>query len=184
MPWAAARQMLQVNVAAVAHLALLVLPEMRRRNSGHIVNVGSVGGTIAAQGVALHGGTKSFLATFSRAPSREMRGTQVHVSLVQAGVVAGTEFCTGAESRPGALRILAGRFGANPELIARRIAMPLRRHRKVVYVPWVFGAAAWVELLFGLVLDLAGPAYLRRAAARAVENRAPPTEAGSPEPDM
>ena len=166
MPWAVAHQMLQVNVSTVAHLTLLVLPEMRQRNAGHIINIGSIAGTMGAQGVALYGGTKSFLTSFSRAICREMHGSGVQVSLVQVGIAAGTEFYDSAVARPGSLRMPAGRGGVNPQKIARRVSALIRRPRKVVYVPWILGALAWVELLFGWVLDLAGPLHLRTESMR------------------
>ncbi len=167
MPWTLASEMVQVNVSAVVHLTLLVLPEMRRRSVGHIINIGSVAGTMGAQGVALYGGTKSLLASFSRALHREQRGTGVHVSLLQLGIVTGTGFYAGAASRPGALRMPAGRFGVTPQRVAKRVWALVQRPRKVAYVPPIVGAATWIEPLFGWFLDLAGPAHLRRESGRA-----------------
>ena len=46
MPWETASEMLRVNIAASVHLAALFLPEMLRRGRGHIVNVGSIAGSI------------------------------------------------------------------------------------------------------------------------------------------
>ncbi len=92
MPWETAREMLQVNVGAAVHLTSLFLPGMHARNAGHVVNVGSISGSIPSQGVALYGATKSFLDNFTTALYRELRGTRVHVSVVRAEPVK-TEFC-------------------------------------------------------------------------------------------
>ena len=165
LPWAVARQMLAVNVEAVTHLTLLVLPAMRARDDGHIINVGSVAGNLGAQGVALYGGTKALVSSFSRALSRELRGTGVHTSLVQAGIVTGTEFYTAMTTRPGSLRIPAGSFGVTPAKVANRISAVCRRPRKATYVPGILRATTWVEPLFGWALDAAGSLHLRRAAA-------------------
>jgi short-subunit dehydrogenase len=46
MPWPLALDMLRVNISAVVQLSLLFLPVMRKRNLGHIINIGSVAGSI------------------------------------------------------------------------------------------------------------------------------------------
>ena len=91
MPWKTAWEMLQVNVEAVVQLTINFLGRMRRRNIGHIINVGSISGSIPSQGVAVYGATKSFLDSFTTALHRELTGTRVHVSVVRAGPVL-TEF--------------------------------------------------------------------------------------------
>jgi short-subunit dehydrogenase len=169
MPWTVARQMIGVNIAAVTYLTLRILAEMKARGHGHIINVGSVAGVIAAQGVALYSGTKSFLRSFTRGLQRETRGTDVRVSLVQVGIVAGTEFYSSIRSQPGALRIPAGAVGAAPERVAERVVELLRRPRQVIYVPRIARGAVLVEPLMWWALDLAGALHLRRAATGASE---------------
>jgi short-subunit dehydrogenase len=87
MPWQIARELLQVNIGAAAHLTSLFLPGMRARNFGHIINVGSISGSIPSQGVALYCASKSFMDAFTTALHRETRGTNVQVSVVRAGPV-------------------------------------------------------------------------------------------------
>jgi short-subunit dehydrogenase len=169
MPWTVARQMIDVNIAAVTHLTLRVLAEMKARGHGHIINVGSVAGDIGAQGVALYSGTKSFLRSFTRSLQRETRGTGVRVSLLQVGIVTGTEFYSSIRSQPGALRIPAGAAGAAPERVAERVVALLQRPRQVTYVPRIARAAVLVEPLLWWALDLAGALHLRRAATAASE---------------
>ena len=66
MNWKTALEMLQVNVEAVVQLSLAFLSKMRQRNRGHIINIGSISGSLPSQGIALYGATKSFLSTQSR----------------------------------------------------------------------------------------------------------------------
>ena len=91
MSWKTAQEMLQVNVEAVVQLSLAFLARMRQRNAGHIINIGSISGSLPSQGIALYGATKSFLDNFTTALHRELAGTHVHVSVVRAGPVK-TEF--------------------------------------------------------------------------------------------
>ena len=60
MPWQTAQQLLAVNLEAVVQLTLLWLPQMRARQQGRIINIGSVVGSIPSQGVAVYAATKAF----------------------------------------------------------------------------------------------------------------------------
>ena len=161
MPWALAWQMLQVNVSAVVRFTLLLLRDMKTRNSGHVVNIGSIAGSLPSQGVALYSATKSFVDAFTTALYRELRGTRVHISVVRAGAVA-TGFFDRASSQLAALRMPARRFGVKPEAVANRVWALLRRPARVAYVPRVLGFVPWVELCFGWLIDRLGPLLLRR----------------------
>jgi len=72
MSWKTAQEMLQVNVEAVVQLSLAFLARMRQRNAGHIINIGSISGSLPSQGIALYGATKSFLDNFITALHREL----------------------------------------------------------------------------------------------------------------
>ena len=102
MSWKTAWEMLQVNVEAVVQLSLSFLTPMRWRNAGHIINVGSISGSLPSQGIALYGATKSFLDNFTTALYRELAGTRVHVSVVRAGPVP--DRIRGSRPRPGKRR--------------------------------------------------------------------------------
>jgi uncharacterized protein len=162
MPWEIASQMLAVNVAAVAHLVSLILPQMRSRDSGHIINIGSVAGSFPNQGVALYSASKSFLDAFSTVLHRELAGTHVRVSVVRAGPVR-TEFFEQAARLEAGGRVPAERFGVSAERVAERVWKVLRRPRRVVYIPRALAIAPWLELLFGGLVDRLGPLLLRRS---------------------
>ncbi len=151
IPWDLADRMLAVNIEAVVHLTRLVLPEMLARNSGHIINVASVAGDLVVPPSVLYSATKAFVQAFSEGLDRELRGTGVRVSVVNPGPVR-TEFA----------RVSAGlsaeapaelEQGIPPEQVAAVIVSLLRRPRKRAYVPWYWGAAPWVALLFGWAID-------------------------------
>ena len=161
MPWKTAREMLQVNVVAVVQLTLLFLARMRERDTGHIINVGSIAGSIPSQGVAVYSATKSFLDAFTTSLFREMQGSRVRMSVVRAGPVA-TEFFDTAAKRPAGSRIPAERFGVSAELVAERIWGLLRHPHRVIYVPRLLRVTPWIEFSFGWLMDRLGPLHLRR----------------------
>ena len=167
MPWAVAREMIQTNMTALAHLTLAVLREMQVRGSGHIVNISSVAGSLPEQGTALYSATKSFVDNFTTALYRELRGTAVRVSLLRPGPVQ-TEFFDRAANQPAGRRIPGERFAITPERVAARVIAVLRRPQRVAYAPGWLQVAPWVEPAFGWIIDLVGPALLRRRSAAKV----------------
>jgi uncharacterized protein len=162
MNWETAREMLQVNVSATAHLTSLFLPGMRERNCGHIINVGSISGSIPSQGIAMYAASKSFMDTFTTALYRETQGTNVHVSVVRAGPVK-TEFCESALERENGGHVPTEKVGVTSEHVAWRIWKLLLRPRRVIYVPRWLQIVPWVELSFGWLEDRIGPMLLRRS---------------------
>ncbi|MGD8806050.1 MAG: SDR family NAD(P)-dependent oxidoreductase [Chloroflexota bacterium] len=161
MPWHLAQQMLAINVTAVTQLTLLFLQDMKDRNQGHIINVSSVVGSLPSQGVALYSATKSFIDTLTSSLYRELRGSNVHVSVVKPGAVA-TPFFDEAAAATNGQPIPAKELAIQPDTVARRILALIKRPRRVAFVPGILGFVPWVELLFGWLIDMLGPILLRR----------------------
>ncbi len=161
MPWQTVREMLETNVAAIAHLTSLFLPGMKERNRGHIINVGSISGSLPSQGVAIYGATKSFLDNFTTALARELRGTRVFASVVRAGPVK-TEFGEAALSKEHGGHVPTEKIGVTSDLVACEIWKLLLRPRRVIYVPRWLGIVPWAELSFGWIIDRIGPLLLKR----------------------
>jgi uncharacterized protein len=161
MAWKTAWEMLQVNVEAVVQLSLSFLGGMRRRNAGHIINIGSISGSLPSQGIALYGATKSFLDNFTTALYRELSGTRVHVSVVRAGPVR-TEFGEAALGRENGGHVPTEYVGVTADQVAWRIWKLLLRPRRVVYVPGWLRVVPWAELSFGWIIDRVGPLLLKR----------------------
>ena len=165
MSWKTAWEMLQVNVEAVVQLSLSFLPLMRKRGSGHIINIGSISGSIPSQGIALYGATKSFLDNFSTALHRELTGTRVHVSVVRAGAVK-TEFSETALAQENGGHVPTEHVGVSAEHVAWRIWKLLLYPQRVIYVPGWLRVVPWAELAFGWIIVRIGPLLLKRSAKK------------------
>jgi short-subunit dehydrogenase len=120
MPWNTARQMIEVNIASLTRLTLMFLSEMKERGVGHIINIGSIAGSIPSQGVALYSATKAFVDALTTSLYRELTGTNVKVSVVRAGAVA-TPFYDVASKDPSSPRIPGEWFAIKPETVADRV---------------------------------------------------------------
>jgi short-subunit dehydrogenase len=161
MPWSTAWDLIRVNVDAAVQLSLAFLPKMRARNAGHIINVGSISGSIPSQGIAVYGATKSFLDNFTTALYRELAGSRVRISVVRAGPVR-TEFGEAALAQPKGGHVPTERVGVTAERVADAIWKLILRPRRVVYVPGWMRIVPWVEMSFGYIIDKIGPLLLNR----------------------
>lgn len=85
-------RMTDTNVKGLMALTHTVLPAMVERDSGYIINVGSIAGSWPYFGGNVYGATKAFVKQFSLNLRADLVGTQVRVTNIEPGVVAGTEF--------------------------------------------------------------------------------------------
>ncbi|MFE1783950.1 SDR family oxidoreductase [Streptomyces sp. NPDC059506] len=79
------RAQLEVNLVAPARIARLVLPEMRRRRSGRIVNVSSIAGRVSMPMLGWYCASKQALETVSDALRMEVAPFGVQVVLIEPG---------------------------------------------------------------------------------------------------
>ncbi|GAP12968.1 short-chain dehydrogenase of various substrate specificities [Longilinea arvoryzae] len=161
MPPSLVSEMLQVNLMAVAELIRAFLPAMKKRGSGHIINISSVAGGMPEQGIVLYSATKAFMDAFTTALHRELGGTQVHAGLVCPGPVS-SEFYPRAAGQPNGRPVPAERLAVPPEQVAEAIVRLLVRPRRRIYVPGWLLLSRWVEPLFGGLIDQLGPLLLKR----------------------
>jgi NAD(P)-dependent dehydrogenase (short-subunit alcohol dehydrogenase family) len=80
-----ARGVFDVNVFGVIRMTNAVLPHMRAKGSGRVVNVSSVLGVIPAPFMAVYAATKHAVEGFSESVDHEVRAHGVRVLLVQPG---------------------------------------------------------------------------------------------------
>ncbi len=80
-------QAMRVHFWAPFELIALVVPEMRRRGGGRIVNVSSVGGRVAVPHLAPYTASKFALTGFSDAIRAELAGDNIEVTTVAPGMM-------------------------------------------------------------------------------------------------
>jgi len=76
-------QLFAVNVLASIAVAKRILPVMRRQQSGHIINIGSVAGFVGAPGWAVYSATKAAIAAFSEVLAKEVSEFGIRVTVVE-----------------------------------------------------------------------------------------------------
>jgi 3-hydroxy acid dehydrogenase/malonic semialdehyde reductase len=83
--------MIDTNIKGLVYCTRAILPGMVKRNSGLIINIGSVSGSWPYPGGNVYGATKAFVQQFSRNLRCDLLGTQVRVTTFEPGM-AETEF--------------------------------------------------------------------------------------------
>ncbi|MGJ7555497.1 oxidoreductase [Variovorax sp. RB3P1] len=79
------RRQFDVNVFGAVAMTKAVLPAMRERRSGHIVNITSMGGFITMPGIAYYCGSKFALEGISEVLAKEVAAFGVHVTAIAPG---------------------------------------------------------------------------------------------------
>ena len=147
---------MNLHMYTPAMLCYLFGQDMRERRKGYILNVCSVTAKMAAQRLGTYGGTKAFLAHFTRALHIELRKYGVHVTNVSPGAVD-----TGLYKISPTLTKLGKCLGiiVSPQTLARRGLRALFWGYSKTTVPTVF----WQVLCFIILLI---PTWLLRLIRR------------------
>lgn len=135
------RSSLEVNVYGVLTGCQLVLPEMIKRRSGHIINIASLSGLIPLPGQVTYTATKVAVIGLTTALADEVAEHGVHVSAVMppftnTDLISGTK--TTAASKP-----------VEPEDIAKAIVKLLNKPKTLLSVPAPLRFTATLAQLLG-----------------------------------
>jgi len=152
LPMAEIRRQFETNFFGLVRLTQLMLPGMRRRGRGRILNVSSMGGRITLPGGAFYHASKYAVEALSDALRMEVAQFGIDVVLIEPGpvktpwndVAAGSLSTAGAAANGDAYREykaavgasfgrvqggLFGRLGSTPEDIAKVITQAVTARR-------------------------------------------------------
>ncbi|MEP7103763.1 MAG: SDR family NAD(P)-dependent oxidoreductase [Candidatus Dojkabacteria bacterium] len=83
--------MVNTNIKGLLYFTRSTLEIMKKRNTGLIINIGSVASNVPYKGGNVYGATKAFVKQFSRNLRTDLFGTDIKVSNIEPGM-AETEF--------------------------------------------------------------------------------------------
>ena len=128
------KRMFDVNVFSALALTQLVVPHMRAKKSGTIVNIGSVGGKVSLPWAVMYCATKWALHCVDDSLHRELAGTGIRVVKVCPGIVD-TKFRDHvlAGTAPG--RVEDIRRVVSPDQVASAVIRGVERGKRTVFVP-------------------------------------------------
>ncbi len=157
VPMEQARHVMELNLFVPLALTQLVVPHMRARRTGMIVNVGSIAGKMTLPWMTLYSVSKYALGSFTEGLRMELRRDNVKTMLVCPGYVK-TGFQEHAIGGPVPEQVLRGkRFAITQEECAHAIRRGVEREARTVVTP----RSGW--LLIGLSRLFPGEAEKRMA---------------------
>jgi len=124
---AATEREFAVNVMGVVYGMRIVLPRMRERGRGQVVNIASGASFVAPPGEASYAATKHAVVGLTEGVRAELRGTGVDLTLVFPGLVK-TELAVG--SRP-----TRGMKWIEPDTVAGGVVDAIRKPVPEIFVP-------------------------------------------------
>ena len=159
-----AREQFDVNFFGVLRVCRAVLPHMRERRSGCIVNIGSIGGLVAIPYQGFYSAAKFALEGLSESLRLEVSRFGVHVVLIEpgdhrTGLTDNRRMTTDSQSNPAyrerfrhaAKRMAADEQGGpEPEAVARlvhRVVNHSRPRLRYTVGPIPQRAAVWLKRL-------------------------------------
>ncbi|NBC64113.1 MAG: SDR family NAD(P)-dependent oxidoreductase [Bacteroidetes bacterium] len=83
--------MIDTNIKGLLSMTRFVSERMKQRDTGHIINIGSIAGYEAYPGGSVYCGTKHAVKAITQAAKMDLTGTNIRVSAVSPGLVD-TEF--------------------------------------------------------------------------------------------
>ncbi len=122
------RAMFETNVFGLIRVTKAVLPGMRQRRRGHIVNISSVGGLVGFPGIGYYNATKFAVEGLSEALAKETTSLGIRVTIVEPGPfrtdwagrslktpkTAIADYASSAGARRAAIQGYSGRQNGDP----------------------------------------------------------------------
>ncbi|HSJ87426.1 MAG TPA: SDR family NAD(P)-dependent oxidoreductase [Anaerolineales bacterium] len=145
--------LIRVNLIGTMLVTRAVLPEMLEQGSGHIINMASVAGLIAAPLLTTYCASKYGLRAFTDSLRREISPFGIRVSGIYPGP-ATTEFGTHLKTHPA--RETINRFAflrMSSTYVARRVVDLAKRPRRSLVIPWWFNIITTFDTLFPVIVD-------------------------------
>jgi uncharacterized protein len=141
-------QMMAVPYFATFYVTHAFLPGMLRRNTGHIVNVSSVGSRFVWPGATAYLAARWAVRGFTEALRSDLAGTNVKVTLFESGVVQSPYW----ENNPGSRERVPKMGNLIPQLSSedagRAIVRGIEREQKLVVVPFMMKLTYWQHAVF------------------------------------
>ena len=145
--------LVSVNLTGTMLVTRAVLPDMLDRGSGHIINMASVAGLIAAPLITTYSASKYGVRAFTDALRREVSPLGIKVSGIYPGP-AETEF--GSHLRKNRMRATVNTFidlRMTSAYVARCVVDVAKHPRRSLVIPWWFRIITTFDTLFPVVVD-------------------------------
>jgi len=127
------RRTMDTNFFGTVHAVRAVLPHMKERRSGHIVNVSSVVGIVGIFGYTAYGATKFAVSGFSESLRMELKPYNVHVSVLFPPDTDTPQLQEENRTKPLETKKLAGTIRlTSPDQVAVELLRGIQKKKRMI----------------------------------------------------
>lgn len=146
--------MFEVNVFGLMACTSMVLPSMRERGSGHIINIASQAGKIATPKSSVYSATKHAVLGYTNSLRLELKDAGIFVTSVNPGPIA-TNFFQIADEQGTYVKNVK-RFMLQPEYVAKQVVKQMMTRTREINLPRWMNAGSMIYALFPRVFERLG----------------------------
>jgi uncharacterized protein len=146
--------MFDVNVVGLMACTSMVLPKMRERRFGHIINIASQAGKIATPKSSVYSATKHAVLGYTNSLRMELSDYNVLVTSVNPGPIA-TNFFNIADEKGTYVKNVK-RFMLQPEYVARKVVDSMLTKTREINLPRWMNMGSVVYVLFPRLFERIG----------------------------
>ena len=148
-----ARAMFELNFFAALGMVQLVVPPMRARGGGMLVNIGSIAGKTTLPWFTLYSASKFALGSMTEGLGMELARDNVRTMVVCPGYVRTGFQGHALVGRPPDRLLKGKRFAITPEKCAEAVARGVERNARTVVTPRIGWALIALKRLFPTVVE-------------------------------
>lgn len=148
------KNMFEVNVVGLMACTSMVLPKMRERRLGHIINIASQAGKMATPKSSVYSATKHAVLGYSNSLRMELDDYGIYVTTVNPGPIA-TNFFNIADEGGTYLKNIQ-RWVLQPEYVARQVVERMLTKTREINLPRWMNTASIFYTLFPRIVERVG----------------------------
>lgn len=141
-------QMMEVPYLAAFNLTRAFLPEMLKRNAGHIVNISSVSSRFVWPGATAYHAARWAMKGFNEALRADLHGTNIGVTLFESGVIETEYWQHNPGSRERLPKIAKMIPILTPEQVASAIVKGVEKDKTRIVIPFMMKIVCWQHFFF------------------------------------
>jgi uncharacterized protein len=146
--------MFDVNVVGLMACTSMVLPKMRERRFGHIINIASQAGKIATPKSSVYSATKHAVLGYTNSLRMELSDYNVLVTSVNPGPIA-TNFFNIADEKGTYVKNVQ-KFMLQPEYVARKVVDSMLTKTREINLPRWMNMGSVIYVLFPRLFERIG----------------------------
>lgn len=153
--------MFDVNVLGLIACTKHVLPIMKKRQSGHIINIASQAGKLATPKSSAYSASKHAVLGFTNSLRMETASSGIYVTAVNPGPIA-TNFFNVAD-RSGTYAKNVEKFMLDPDKVAEKIVEKMFTNTREINLPrWMNAGSVMYALFPGVIERLGRNAFFKK----------------------